>query len=89
MAKFVLPQALGKRRRNVGLFAVRDLDSENQHVLGHPAFVPGDVGGDAEGEAFFAKQGVAAVTGAIAPDFARLGEVTMYLSALHGHETSF
>src|SRR5260370_39369576 len=62
-------------RRNVGFLALRVLDSEDEHVLGHPALVTGHVGGDAKGEAFFAEQGVAAVTGPVAPDFARLWEV--------------
>jgi hypothetical protein len=44
-------------------------------VLGHPAFVAGDVGGDAQGEALLAQQSVASVTGTVAPDLAGLGEV--------------
>ena len=38
--------------------------AENQHVLGHPALFPRQIGTDAQGETFFAKQNVAAVTGA-------------------------
>ena len=44
-------------------------------MLGHPAFVAGDVGGDAQSEAFLAEQGVAAVSGAVGPDLAGFGEV--------------
>ena len=53
----------GERGGNVSLFALRALDAENEHVLGHPAFVAGDVGGDAQREAFLAEQRVAAVAG--------------------------
>ena len=62
-------------RGDVGFLTLRGLDPEDEHVLGHPPLVPGNVGGNAKGETFFAKQGVAAVTGTIAPDFARFGEV--------------
>jgi hypothetical protein len=53
-------------------------------VLGHPAFVAGDVGGDAEGEALLAEQGVAAVAGAVGPDLAGLGEVDDVLLVVAG-----
>src|ERR1700722_10632092 len=39
---------------DVGFFVRGRLDAEDQHVLGHPAFVASDVGGDAEGETLFA-----------------------------------
>jgi hypothetical protein len=58
-------------------------------VLGHPAFVARDVGGDAQGEALLAQQRVAAVAGAVGPDLARLGKWTMYFSLLQGQGTSF
>src|SRR3974390_189799 len=57
-----------ERRRNVGFLALRVLDPEDEHVLGHPALVTGHVGGNAKGEAFFAKQSVATVTGPVTPD---------------------
>jgi hypothetical protein len=60
---------------NVGFLPLGVFDPEDEHVLGHPSFVPGNVRGNAKGETFFAEQGVAAVTGAIAPDFACFGEV--------------
>ena len=44
-------------------------------MLGHPAFVAGLDGGDAEGVAFFSEEGVAAVAGAEGPDFAGFGKV--------------
>ena len=75
MAKFVLPQALGKGRGDVGLVALRVGDAHDQHVLGEPALVAGHRRGDAQGEALLAEQGVAAVAAAVAPDRALLGEV--------------
>jgi hypothetical protein len=50
-----------ERRRDVGLLAPADSRPEDQHVLGHPALVAGDVGGDAQREALLAEQRVAAV----------------------------
>ena len=44
-------------------------------MLGHPAVVAGHGGGDAQGEALLAEQGVAAVARAVGPDLAGLGEV--------------
>ena len=44
-------------------------------MLGHPAFVAADDRGDAQGEAFLAEQGVAAVAAAVAHDEPFLGEV--------------
>ncbi len=65
----------GEGGGDVGLLALGVLDAEDEHVLGHPALVPGHGGGDAQGEALLAEQGIAAVAGAVAPDLARLGEV--------------
>ncbi len=48
---------------------------EDEHVLGHPAFVARLYRGDAQGVALLAQQGVAAVTGAVRPNLARVGEV--------------
>ena len=55
---------------DVGLFGLaffvgRRFDADDEHVFGHPAFVAGDVGGDAKGEAFFAEECVAAVAAAV------------------------
>src|SRR5690606_27109620 len=44
----------GEGGGDVGFFAVGILQAEDEHVLGHPAFVAGHHGGDAEGEALFA-----------------------------------
>ena len=41
-----------KRRGNVRLFALRILDADDQHVLGHPAFITGNVGSDAQRKTF-------------------------------------
>ena len=64
-----------KRRRHMGLLALRVLNAKDEHVLGHPALVARDVGGDAQGEALLAQQRVAAVAGAVGPDLARLGKM--------------
>ena len=50
-------------------------DADDEHVLGHPAFVAGDVAGDAQGKALLAEQSVATLAGAVAPDLAGFGEV--------------
>ena len=64
-----------ERARHVGLSALRVGDAENEHVLGHPAFVPAHYGSYAQAQALFAEEGVAAVSGADADDFARFREV--------------
>ncbi len=69
--------AAGARKRGrdvVGLLLGRD-ELEDQHVLGEPALVTGHRRRDAKCVAFLAQQGVAAVTGAVAPDHPLLGEV--------------
>ena len=53
-------------------------------MLGHPAFVAAHGAGDAEGEAFFSKEGIAAVTGAVGPDAAFFGEVDDVLGVAAG-----
>ena len=68
----------------VGLFVRGGFDAEDEHVLGHPALVAGDVGGDAQGEALLAEQRVAAVARAVAPDLAGLGEVDDVLFVVAG-----
>jgi hypothetical protein len=69
--------AAGARERggDIGFLAVGRLHAEHEHVFGHPALVARHGGGDAQGETFFAKQGVAAVARAEAHDQALLGEV--------------
>ena len=66
----------GKRRGHVGDFAARGFEAEDKHMLGHPALLASQVTGDAEGEALFAKERVAAVARADAPDEALFGEVS-------------
>ena len=73
--KIGLAAGARKRRGHVGLLALRILDAEDQHVLGHPAFVARDVRGDAQREALLAQQRVAAVARAVRPDLARLRKV--------------
>ena len=69
--------AAGTRERggDIGFLAVGRLHAEHKHVFGHPTLVARHGGGDAQGEAFFAKQGVAAVTRAEAHNQTLLGEV--------------
>ena len=53
----------------------RGFDADDEHVFGHPALVAGDVGGDAESEAFFSEECVSTIAGAVGPDLAGLGKV--------------
>ena len=55
---------------------------EDQHVLGQPALVAGHRRGDPQREALLAEQGVAAVAGAVGPDFAGLRVVDDVLVVL-------
>ena len=55
---------------------------QDQHVLGHPALVAGHDGRDAQGVALLGQDGVAAVAGAVGPDFAVLREVGDVLSVV-------
>ncbi len=57
-----------ERRRHVVFFALRRLDAENEHVFGEPALFAGEVGRDAEREAFFAEERVSAVAGTERPN---------------------
>ena len=85
-----LAAGAGEGRRDVGLLALRILHAEDQHVLGHPAFIARDVGGDAQREAFLAQQRVAAVARAVGPDLARLREMhdVLLVVARPGHVAS-
>ena len=58
----------------VGLALGRD-ELKDQHVLCHPAFVPGHDRCDAEGVALLRQDGVAAVAGAVGPDHSVLREL--------------
>lgn len=59
----------------VGFGAIRGMEAEDEHVFRHPFVFPGDVGCDAECEAFFTEEGVAAVAGAVGHDFPGSDEV--------------
>ena len=61
--------------RHVVLLALGVGHAQDQHVLGQPALVTAHGGGDAQGQALLAQQRVAAIAGAVGPDFARFGEV--------------
>jgi len=62
-------------RGEIGHLAVRILESEDQHVLGHPAFLARLRRRDAERVTLLAEERVAPVPGADAPDEPLLGEV--------------
>ena len=62
MARLVLPQADGNAAGQVVLFALRAFHSDDQHVLGEPAFRARLLTGDAQCVALLAKQRVAAIT---------------------------
>ena len=77
-----------KRCRYIGLHPVGRLDSENEHVLGQPALVPGHHRGNAKRQALLAQQRVPAVARAVGPYLARLGKVNdplFLLVAWPGH----
>ncbi|GAA4964412.1 hypothetical protein GCM10023238_35050 [Streptomyces heliomycini] len=84
MARLVLPQADGKAAGDVLRLTGGRGELEDEHVLGEPALVAGHDGGDAQGVALLAEQGVAAVAGAVGPDLAVLGEVRDVLGPVAG-----
>jgi hypothetical protein len=63
-----LATGAGKGRRHIGLFALRALDTENEHVFGHPALVASDVRGDTQ-------RSVSPVTGSVAPNLTSFWEM--------------
>ena len=63
MARLVLPQAEGKAAVIYRTSPWGFSHAQDQHVLGHPALVAAQVGGDAQSEALLAQQDVAAVAG--------------------------
>jgi hypothetical protein len=62
------PARAGKSGYHVGDFAPRRFQTEDEHVLGHPALVARHVTGDAQRETFLSQQRIAAIAGAHAPD---------------------
>ena len=54
-------------------FALRIRHTQDQHVLGQPAFLSSHVRRNAQRKALFAEQRIAAVARAVRPDLARLG----------------
>ena len=78
--------AAGRRERGSDVlddaFGARQL--ENEHVLGQPALVASDRGGDAQRVALLAQQSVAAVAGSVGPDGAIFGEVGDVLRGVAG-----
>lgn len=62
-------------------FAFRIGKAEDEHVLGHPAFLGSDVGSNTQSQALFAEQRVAAVAGTVGPDqlfFREVGDVLIF-----------
>ena len=57
------------------LFPLGRFDAEDEHVLGEPALLFREIGGDAERETFLAQEDVAAVTGADRDDGVVLREM--------------
>src|SRR5512146_669152 len=55
--------------------SLRARETQDEHVLGHPAFLPGHVRGDPERQALFPQEGVSTVARAVGPDEVLLGEV--------------
>ena len=56
-------------------------DSQNEHVLGEPAFIARLNRGDAQGEALLSQKCIAAVARAVAPDgafFGKMGDVLLF-----------
>src|SRR5439155_15956514 len=51
---------------------------------GHPAFVAGNIGRDAERKTFLAQEGIAAITGAVGPDLARFRKMDNVLFFVAG-----
>ena len=74
----------GKRRGDVGFLALRILDADDQHMLGHPAFVARDVRSDAQREALLSQQSVAAIARSIRPNLTRLGKMNDVLFVVAG-----
>ena len=70
-----LAAGAGERGGDIVFLARRRGEAEDEHVLGQPAFALGDGRGDAQREAFFAEQRVAAVTGTVGPDGRIVGEM--------------
>ncbi len=64
-----------ERRGDIGLVAVRALDTKDQHVLGKPALLAPHQRGDAQREAFLAQQRVAAIARTVRHDRVLLGEL--------------
>src|SRR4029079_12781233 len=60
---------------NVSFLSLGILDANDEHVLGHPAFVARHVRGDAECKTLFPEQSIPTVPGTIRPNFARLREM--------------
>ena len=69
--------AAGRRESSghVLLGAVRVGNAQDQHMLRHPAFLPSEVGRNAQGEALLAQQDISAVVGVDGPDGVILREV--------------
>ena len=65
----------GERRRDMVALALGVGQPQDQHMLRHPAFLPGHVRSDAERQALLAQQRVAAVARTVGPDEVLFGKV--------------
>jgi len=65
----------GEGRGDMEMFSLRVGQAQDEHVLGQPSLPLGLGRRDAQGQAFLAQQGVAAVSGSVRPDEVFLGEV--------------
>ena len=65
----------GKGGGEISFFATGFFHSDDEHVLGHPFVFACNVGSDAQREAFFPEQRIAAVARAVGHDLAGLGEM--------------
>ncbi len=73
--KVGLAAGAGKGGRDIVLLPLRIGDTQDQHVLGQPPLVARHDRRNAQRQAFFAQQRIAAVARAVGPDLARLGKV--------------
>src|SRR4030095_5352320 len=70
--KICFAAGAGKGCSDVSLLALRIFYADDEHMLGHPAFITGDVRSDAQRETFLAEQCVPTVAGTVRPDLANL-----------------
>ena len=70
-----LSAGAGECGSDIGFLSIGGFYAQDEHVFSQPALIAGHGGGDAQGEAFFPKEGIAAVSRAEAHHKPFLGEV--------------